>query len=53
MRSGNEIAAEGLPGFLLKDIPPVTSNGLEVVRPELYYGKTCAIMSSFGPTHPI
>ena len=39
MSPANEIAAEGLPGFLLKDIPPVTSNGIEVVRPELYYGE--------------
>ena len=39
MSPANEIAAEGLPGFLLKDIPPVTSNGIEVARPELYYGE--------------
>ena len=39
MSPANEIAAEGLPGFLLKDIPPATSPGLVVARPELYYGE--------------
>ena len=39
MSPANEIAAEGLPGFLLKDIPPAASAGLAVARPELYYGE--------------
>ena len=35
----NEITGEGLPAFLLKDIPPVTTTDLEVNRPEIYYGE--------------
>lgn len=34
----NQFDAEGLPVFYLKDIPPVSSVDLPLVRPELYYG---------------
>ncbi len=31
---------EGLPEFYIKDIPPVFVPGLEITRPEVYYGET-------------
>ncbi|HKV45141.1 MAG TPA: UPF0182 family protein, partial [bacterium] len=34
----NRISAEGLPEFYIKDIPPQSTIGLRVARPELYYG---------------
>ncbi len=34
------ITKEGLPEFLVKDIPPVTSSGPKVTRPEIYYGES-------------
>ncbi len=34
------ITKEGLPEFYIKDIPPVTSAGPKVTRPELYYGES-------------
>ncbi|RME62481.1 MAG: UPF0182 family protein, partial [Nitrospirae bacterium] len=33
------ITREGLPEFYIKDIPPVSSVGLKVTRPEIYYGE--------------
>ncbi|GAW91455.1 UPF0182 family protein [Calderihabitans maritimus] len=36
----NEVSPEGLPNFFIKDIPPrATSDDLNVVRPEIYYGE--------------
>ncbi|MBI4278524.1 MAG: UPF0182 family protein, partial [Armatimonadetes bacterium] len=35
----NEISEEGMPFFLVKDIPPVSAAGLEVRRPQIYYGE--------------
>lgn len=40
MNSATDIAAEGLPEFLIQDIPPASSHGLAVTRPEIYYGET-------------
>jgi uncharacterized protein len=34
------ITKEGLPEFYIKDIPPVTSAGPKVTRPEIYYGES-------------
>ncbi len=34
------ITKEGLPEFYIKDIPPVTSAGITVTRPEIYYGES-------------
>jgi len=34
------ITKEGLPEFFIKDIPPVTSAGPVVTRPEIYYGES-------------
>jgi len=34
------ITKEGLPEFYIKDIPPVTSEGPKVMRPEIYYGES-------------
>lgn len=31
---------EGLPEFYIKDIPPVSIEGLRIDRPEIYYGET-------------
>ncbi|MHB8908472.1 MAG: UPF0182 family membrane protein [Syntrophales bacterium] len=35
----NRISAEGLPEFFIKDIPPVSTTPLKVVRPEIYFGE--------------
>ncbi len=35
----NESTSEGLPRLLIKDIPPSSYPGLEVKRPEIYYGE--------------
>tara|TARA_Y100000588_G_scaffold392638_1_gene505286 strand:+ start:1836 stop:4655 length:2820 start_codon:yes stop_codon:yes gene_type:complete len=34
----NQVSPEGLPEFLVRDIPPVGLDDLEVTRPEIYYG---------------
>lgn len=34
------ITKEGLPEFYIKDIPPVTTAGPQVTRPEIYYGES-------------
>jgi uncharacterized membrane protein (UPF0182 family) len=34
------ITKEGLPEFYIKDIPPITSAGPQVTRPEIYYGES-------------
>ncbi|MCF8011174.1 MAG: UPF0182 family protein [Clostridiales bacterium] len=36
----NEVRDEGLPEFFLKDIPPVGNTGLQVDRPQIYYGES-------------
>ncbi len=33
------VTPQGLPAFTIQDIPPVTSGGLELNRPEIYYGQ--------------
>ncbi|MBP7866878.1 MAG: UPF0182 family protein [Acidobacteria bacterium] len=35
----NVVTKEGLPEFFLKDIPPVSTAGLKVDRPEIYFGE--------------
>lgn len=35
----NEVTAEGLPRFFIKDVPPVSGTDLKVERPEIYYGE--------------
>lgn len=35
----NRISKEGLPEFMIKDIPPVSTVSLKVTRPEIYYGE--------------
>lgn len=35
----NEVTTEGLPNLLIKDLPPVTNAGLEIERPEIYFGE--------------
>jgi uncharacterized protein len=35
----SRISREGLPEFIIKDIPPVSSADLEVTRPEIYFGE--------------
>ncbi len=35
----NEVTSEGLPNLLIKDLPPSFEPGLEVSRPEIYYGE--------------
>ena len=36
----NRISPEGLPEFFVKDIPPVSTFGLKVTRPEIYFGES-------------
>ncbi|HCR17859.1 MAG TPA: hypothetical protein DIU35_10285 [Candidatus Latescibacteria bacterium] len=35
----NHVSPEGLPKLMVKDIPPIADQGLEVDRPEIYYGE--------------
>jgi len=35
----NRISKEGLPEFMIKDIPPVSSVNIKITRPEIYYGE--------------
>lgn len=35
----NRISEEGMPVFLIKDIPPTTTPGLAVTRPQIYFGE--------------
>jgi len=35
----NEVTSEGLPRLFIKDVPPVSVPGLNVDRPEIYYGE--------------
>ncbi|MDQ0287645.1 uncharacterized membrane protein (UPF0182 family) [Desulfofundulus luciae] len=35
----NEVTREGLPRFLIKDIPPATHTDLKIERPEIYFGE--------------
>lgn len=35
----SRISREGLPEFMIKDIPPVSQADLKVTRPEIYYGE--------------
>ncbi len=35
----NEVTSEGMPVFFLQDIPPKSDVGMEVTRPEIYYGE--------------
>lgn len=36
----NEVTREGLPNLWVQDFPPTSTVGLEVTRPEIYYGET-------------
>jgi uncharacterized membrane protein (UPF0182 family) len=42
MTPSNEVTVEGDPNLVIKDIPPVseTDLGIEITRPEIYYGET-------------
>jgi uncharacterized protein len=35
----NEVTAEGLPQFIIADIPPKSKVNLEITRPEIYFGE--------------
>lgn len=35
----NEVSSQGLPNYLIKDIPPVSVKGLEVKQPRIYFGE--------------
>jgi uncharacterized membrane protein (UPF0182 family) len=35
----NEVTSEGLPEFFVQDIPPRSSVGLNITRPEIYFGE--------------
>ena len=36
----NRVTRNGLPEFLIQDIPPVSNTSLEITQPRLYYGET-------------
>ncbi len=35
----NEVTSDGLPRFLVRNIPPVTETDLDIQRPEIYFGE--------------
>ena len=35
----NEVTSDGLPKFIVQDIPPRSSTSLEITRPQIYYGE--------------
>jgi uncharacterized membrane protein (UPF0182 family) len=35
----SQISNEGLPEFIIKDIPPISSADIEITRPEIYFGE--------------
>ncbi len=35
----NRVTSDGLPDFLIKDIPPVSTVDLEITQPRIYYGE--------------
>ncbi|NET08023.1 MAG: UPF0182 family protein [Symploca sp. SIO2B6] len=35
----NRVTSQGLPEFLIKDIPPVSRVDVQITRPEIYYGE--------------
>ncbi len=35
----DQVTPEGLPALMVKDIPPISEPGLEIKRPEIYYGE--------------
>ena len=35
----NEVTTEGLPNFYIKDLPPKSIHGLNITRPEIYFGE--------------
>ena len=35
----NHVTRDGLPDLMVRDIPPVSAPGLEIDRPEIYYGE--------------
>ncbi|MFC1526638.1 UPF0182 family protein [Candidatus Latescibacterota bacterium] len=35
----NHVTADGLPDLIVRDIPPIAEPGLEISRPEIYYGE--------------
>lgn len=39
MNPVNEVTEEGMPNFIVKNIPPESNGLLNVVRPEIYYGE--------------
>ncbi len=39
MGYASRVSREGLPEFIIKDIPPVSAVGVKITMPELYYGE--------------
>lgn len=39
MSPANDVGPDGLPTFFVKDIPPKSSVGIQIDRPEIYYGE--------------
>ena len=42
MNPVDRFTRDGQPEFLISDLPPVTAPGLELTRPQIYYGETTA-----------
>jgi uncharacterized membrane protein (UPF0182 family) len=39
MNPVNEVTSEGMPDFIVRDIPPQSDVSLKITRPEIYYGE--------------
>ncbi|OIO92013.1 MAG: hypothetical protein AUJ92_15170 [Armatimonadetes bacterium CG2_30_59_28] len=48
----NETTPEGLPVLLIKDIPPASSIGMKIVRPEIYFGESDLVYALTNTREP-
>lgn len=48
----NQVTAEGLPVLFVKDLPPASTVGLTVTRPQIYYGEMTSAYAIVGTRQP-
>jgi uncharacterized membrane protein (UPF0182 family) len=48
----NQVTVEGLPVLFVKDLPPVSTVGLTVTRPQVYYGEMTNAYAIVGTRQP-
>jgi len=48
----NQVTAEGLPMLFVKDLPPVSTVGISVTRPQIYYGEMTDTYAIVGTRLP-